>query len=78
MALTSLEEQFVTPLVISRRMRLNPTVVFLTVAIFAWIWSVMGMIVALPILIVVKIACAETGSLSILARFLGEEDAEPG
>lgn len=76
MALTSLEGQFVTPLVISRRMRLNPTVVFLTVAFFAWIWSVMGIIVALPILIVVKIACEETGALPTLARFLGDEDAE--
>ncbi|MEX3013956.1 AI-2E family transporter [Gymnodinialimonas hymeniacidonis] len=72
--LTSIEGQFVTPLLISRRMRLNTTVVFLTVAFFAWIWSVMGMVVALPILIVVKIACDETESLSTVGRFLGGLD----
>ncbi len=72
--LTSIEGQFVTPLLISRRMRLNTTVVFLTVAFFAWIWSVMGMVVALPILIVVKIACDETESLSTIGRFLGGLD----
>lgn len=71
--LTSIEGQFITPLLISRRMRLNTTVVFLTVAFFAWIWSVMGMVVALPILIVIKIACDETQSLKTLGRFLGDE-----
>ncbi|WP_282127422.1 AI-2E family transporter [Roseobacter litoralis] len=72
--LTSIEGQFITPVVISRRMRLNTTVVFLSVAFFAWIWSVMGMVVALPILIVLKIACDETQSLQTLARFLGDVD----
>lgn len=72
-ALTSIEGQFITPMAISRRMRLNTTVVFLTVAFFAWIWSVMGMIVALPILIVVKIVCDETETLETVARFLGDD-----
>lgn len=76
--LTSIEGQFVTPLIISRRMRLNTTVVFLTVAFFAWIWSVIGMVVALPILIVIKILCDETGTMQTFALFLGEqEDAKP-
>ncbi|MFL4468603.1 AI-2E family transporter [Tateyamaria armeniaca] len=76
--LTSIEGQLVTPMVISHRMRLNTTVVFLFVAFFAWIWSVIGMIVALPILIVLKIACDETKSLQTLARFLGDaDDAAP-
>ncbi|MFQ6551905.1 AI-2E family transporter [Aestuariibius insulae] len=73
-ALTSVEGQFITPLVISRRMRLNTTIVFVFVAFFAWIWSIIGMIVALPILIVIKIACDETQSLQTLARFLGDVD----
>ncbi len=70
--LTSVEGQFITPLVISRRMRLNTTVVFLSVAFFAWIWSVMGMIVALPILIVIKIVCDELDAFKKVGRFLGD------
>lgn len=73
-ALTSIEGQFVTPYLISRRMRLNTTVVFLTVAFFAWVWSVIGMVVALPILIVIKIVCDETGKMTTLSRFLGDMD----
>ncbi|WP_324754962.1 AI-2E family transporter [Roseovarius sp. Pro17] len=77
-ALTAVEGQLITPLLISRRMRLNTTVVLLTVAFFAWIWSFMGMIVALPILIVVKVACDETTSLHTIGRFLGDiDDAKP-
>lgn len=71
-ALTSFEGQFVTPILISRRMRLNTTVVFLFVAFFAWIWSVIGMVVALPILIVIKIVCDETEGLKTLSRFLSD------
>ncbi|QAX28783.1 AI-2E family transporter [Leisingera sp. NJS204] len=72
--LTSIEGQLITPLVISRRMRLNTTVVFLSVAFFAWIWSVMGMVIALPILIVIKIVCDETGTLQTFTRFIGDEE----
>ncbi|WP_262386602.1 Putative transport protein YhhT [Roseobacter fucihabitans] len=72
--LTGIEGQFITPIIIGRRMRLNTTVVFLSVAFFAWIWSVMGMVVALPILIVIKIACDETEGLRTLGRFLGDVD----
>lgn len=72
--LTSIEGQLVTPMLISRRMQLNTTVVFLSVAFFAWIWSVMGMVVALPILIVIKIACDESQSLRVIGRFIGGAD----
>ncbi|QYX56340.1 AI-2E family transporter [Roseovarius sp. SCSIO 43702] len=77
MALTSIEGQFVTPMLISRRMRLNTPVVFLVVAFFAYIWSVMGMVVAVPILIVIKITCDEIERLNRIGHFLGDaEDAK--
>ncbi|MEQ6204889.1 AI-2E family transporter [Sulfitobacter sp. HNIBRBA2951] len=72
MTLTSLEGQLVTPLLISKRMQLNTTIVFLFVAFFAWIWSVIGMVVAMPVLIVLKIICDELESCQTLSRFLGD------
>lgn len=74
MVLTSLEGQMVTPMLISRRMKLNTTVVFISIAFFAWIWSVMGMILALPILLVAKIVCDEIESLNTLGLFLGDQE----
>jgi hypothetical protein len=35
------------------------------------------MVVALPILIVTKIACDETGTLETFSRFLGDENGKP-
>ncbi|MBQ4827525.1 AI-2E family transporter [Leisingera sp. HS039] len=75
MALTSVEAQLVTPALISRHMKLNTTVVFLSIAFFAWIWSVMGMIVALPVLTVIKIACDEIDGLKTIGLFLGQDEA---
>ncbi len=72
MALTSIEGQVVTPLVISRRMQLNTPILFLIVAFFAYIWSVVGMVVAVPVLIVAKIVCDEIEGLGALGHFLGD------
>ena len=71
MALTSIEGQFVTPKLLSDRLQLNTPVVFLAVAFFAWIWSVIGMIVAVPILIVIKIVLDEIESTKKFGSFLG-------
>ena len=71
MVLTSAEGQLITPKLLSSRLKLNTTVVFLAVAFFAWIWSVIGMIVAVPILIVVKIILDEIESTRRIGAFLG-------
>ncbi len=76
MTLTSIEGQLVTPFLISKQMRLNTTIVFLFVAFFAWIWSVIGMVVALPVLIVLKIICDELEGCQTLSRFLGDSSPD--
>ncbi len=63
--------QLITPKLLSNRLKLNTTVVFLAVAFFAWIWSVIGMIVAVPILIVVKIVLDEIEATRRIGAFLG-------
>ena len=40
---TSVEGQLVTPYFVGRSLKLNPVVVFLSVAFWAWLWSVVGM-----------------------------------
>ncbi len=76
MALTSIEGQLVTPMLVSRRMRLNTPVLFLVVAFFAYIWSVVGMVVAVPILIVAKTVCDEIKGLQRIGHFLGDSNDE--
>ncbi len=74
MALSGIEGQFVTPYVISGRLKLNPTIVFAAVAFFAWIWSVIGMVVAVPILASAKIILDHFPSTRKIGLFLGAED----
>ena len=73
-AMTSLEGQFITPALVGQRLRLNVTMVFLSVAFFAWIWSVMGMVVAVPALIVVKVVCDSVPKLRKVGLFLGDAE----
>lgn len=72
--LTALEGQLVTPALVGQRLRLNVTMVFLSVAFFAWIWSVMGMVVAVPMLIVVKVVCDAIPGLRKVGLFLGDAE----
>merc|ERR1711974_2710 len=46
LGLTSLEGQIITPYFVSRRLQMNTVVVFLAVALWAWLWSVLGMVIA--------------------------------
>ncbi|MCK0167405.1 AI-2E family transporter [Jannaschia sp. S6380] len=73
-ALTAFEGQFVTPSLVGQRLRLNVTMVFLSVAFFAWIWSIMGMVVAVPMLIVVKVVCDSIPRLRKVGLFLGDAE----
>jgi predicted PurR-regulated permease PerM len=53
--LTILEGQILTPLVLGRRLALNPLVVFLSVVFWFWLWGVMGALMAVPMLITLKL-----------------------
>ena len=73
-ALTAFEGQFATPALIGTRLRLNVTMVFLSVAFFAWTWSIMGMVVAVPLLIVVKVVCDAIPKFRKVGLFLGDAE----
>ena len=75
--LTAVEGQVVTPALVARRLKLNAPILFLTVAFFAYIWSAVGMVVAVPILIVAKIVCDEIEGLRAVGYFLGDTGDRP-
>ncbi|NLD67436.1 MAG: AI-2E family transporter [Limnobacter sp.] len=56
--LTLIEGQFLQPLLVGRRLRLNVVVTFLSIVFWGWLWGLGGIIVAVPILVVLKI-CAD-------------------
>lgn len=76
MGLTAIEGQLITPYFVSRRLQLNTVVVFLTVAMWAWLWSVIGMIVAVPMLVVVRVLAEHIPGLEKFGNFLAGEVTE--
>ena len=74
--LTSLEGQFITPYFVGRSLRLNTVMVFLSVMLWAWLWSVVGMLVATPLLVTIRTLCEHIPSLSPVGDFLSARGAE--
>jgi predicted PurR-regulated permease PerM len=70
-AITIVEGQFLTPMIVGRRVELNPVVVFVGLLLWFWLWGVPGMNVAIPLLIVAKVWAQHTESMAGWAEFLG-------
>lgn len=77
-ALTSIEGQLITPYFVGRSLRLNTVVVFLSVTLWAWLWSVVGMLVATPLLVTIRAFCEHIPALEPVGDFLSARGAEHG
>ena len=68
---TFLEGQFITPILVGRRLRLNAAVIFVAVAFWAWLWGLVGAFLAVPLLVIFKTFCTNYEPLNTVADFLG-------
>lgn len=73
LALTTIEGQLVQPIVLGRRLALNPVAVFIWVLLWGWLWGVPGLLVAVPMLVALRICAEKIPSLHPLAELLGRE-----
>ena len=71
--LTLLEGQFLQPIVVGRRLALNPVVIFISFLLWGWLWGIAGMLIAVPLLVTLKICCDHLEPLAPIAEFLGRE-----
>ena len=55
MLITILEGQLITPSIVGQRLKLSPTMVFVAVVFWTWIWGVGGALLAAPLLACMKI-----------------------
>lgn len=70
-ALTTLEGSFITPMVLGKRLVLNPVVIFLSLMVWGWMWGIPGIFLAVPIMSAVKITCDNIEPLRVVGEFLG-------
>lgn len=65
-----LEGQLVTPVVLGRTMALSPLVLILALMVFGGLWGVIGLLLAVPLLVCVKLVLARIEGLQGWARLL--------
>lgn len=70
LGLHTLEGQIVTPIVLGRRMALSPLVLILALMVFGWLWGIVGLLLAVPMLVCVKIVLARLEGMDGWARLL--------
>ena len=73
-ALTALEGQFLTPMIVGRRLTLNPVVILVALLVWGWLWGVPGLLMAVPWLAACKILCDHVPPLTPLGTFLGRRE----
>lgn len=71
-AITSLEGFLLTPIFLGQAARVNSVAVFVSVMFWGWMWGLPGMLLAVPILMIVKTVADHVESLSTISELLGE------
>ncbi|MBC7951964.1 MAG: AI-2E family transporter [Rhodospirillaceae bacterium] len=66
-----LESDLITPTLVGRHLTLPPMVVFLSLTIWTWMWGIAGAMLAVPLLVILKVAADHLEALQPLAPFLG-------
>jgi predicted PurR-regulated permease PerM len=67
-----LQGNFLVPMVLGRRLTLNPVAIFIGLVFFWWIWGVPGAFLAVPILATFKIFCDHIETMQPIGEFLGK------
>ena len=68
LGLHTLEGQIVTPIVLGRRMALSPLILILALMLFGWLWGIVGLLLAVPLLVCVKLVLARVEGMEGWAR----------
>ncbi|HLG96505.1 MAG TPA: AI-2E family transporter [Bryobacteraceae bacterium] len=72
LGLATLEANLFTPYIMGRRMTLNPVIVFAAVTFWGFLWGILGVFLAVPVLVMLKIVCEHIAPLAPIAEFLGQ------
>jgi predicted PurR-regulated permease PerM len=70
LAVHLLESYLVTPFALGQRFSLNRAVIFMMFIFCAWLWGVVGALLAMPILVSVKVICERVPSFHPAAEFI--------
>jgi predicted PurR-regulated permease PerM len=70
--ITSLEGFLLTPWLTGRATRMNAVAIFVGLLFWGWIWNVWGMLLAVPMLVVMKTVCDHVEDFKGFGELLGD------
>jgi predicted PurR-regulated permease PerM len=76
LVLATIEGQVIQPLLVGRRLDLNPILVFLAVWFGGWFWGVAGIVIAVPVLAALKVAASHSEDSAPIVEFLSPTGSE--
>lgn len=71
-AITSIEGFLFTPIVFGRTAHVNPVAVFIGFLFWGWLWGLWGMLLALPLLLIMRVVADKVDELAPLAELLSD------
>ena len=77
LACTALEGQLITPALVGNRLRINSIAIILAIAFWGWLWGFVGVLVAVPLLIVTSVIANHVEGLGGLRELLGPHVKAP-
>jgi predicted PurR-regulated permease PerM len=75
--LAAIEGQLITPTIIGRRLSLDPTAVFVWLLLWGWLWGVVGILLAGPLLACFRILCTHIEALHSIGVLIGDGSDSP-
>jgi predicted PurR-regulated permease PerM len=72
LVLAFIEGQLITPTVLGHRLAVNPVVVFVWLMLWGWLWGIVGVLLAGPMLACFRIICQHTQALRPIYILIGE------
>ncbi len=73
LVLHGIEANFLSPMIMGHRLRLNPVFVFLSVMVWGWIWGLAGAFIAVPLLLALRAVCKRSRRLRLVCVYLQGE-----
>ncbi len=72
LAIAFVEGQLITPTIIGRRLALDPTVVFVWLLLWGWLWGIVGILLAGPLIACFRIVCQHVDKLQSISVLIGD------
>jgi predicted PurR-regulated permease PerM len=70
--ITTLEGSLLTPTLMSRASSMNQVAVFAGLLFWSWVWGIWGLLLAVPMMMVIKVICDHVEALQPVGHLLGE------